>query len=127
MSVQNLSELELEREISRVVRAMSSRDRRIGKDIITDLRLRFPLKDVAGLLIVSLERLLWLDSQAFVWAVENMIPRVVMREIRSLMMNTICKNLIDQGLTPGEQFSMDAQGQLLLAPELTSRGLFNHP
>ena len=93
---------------------MTTRDTRIGNALIEDLRSRLPLEDVAGVLLVSLERLIWLDANAFVWAVDQLIPADVTREIRQLTSLTVGKRLISKGFVPGKDFSADSTGKLLL-------------
>lgn len=108
------SYLSLEQEIAKFARAMTSRDLRIGKDLLTDLKSQLALEEVAGIVIVSLERLMRLDAQAFIWAVENLIPADVMQEIQRLITVNLCQGLIGKEFTLGEDFSIDAQGRLLL-------------
>lgn len=112
--MQETSHLHLESEISRLTCALATRNADIGKAIIVGLRCQLTLRDVAGIVIVSLERLVWADPLAFCWAVEQIIPGYVMREIRRITTLTLYKQLIDQGLEPGEDFSMDAKGSVLL-------------
>jgi hypothetical protein len=113
--VQETTHLHLESEISRLTCALATRNADIGKSIIVGLRCQLTLRDVAGIVIVSLERLLWVDPLAFCWAVEQIIPGYVMREIRRITTITLYKQLIHQGLQPGEDFSMDAKGSVLLS------------
>nr|WP_238393099.1 hypothetical protein [Myxacorys almedinensis] len=94
--------------------ALATRNADIGKSIIVGLRCRLTLRDVAGIVVISLERLVWSDPVAFCWAVEQVIPGYVMREIRRITTMTLYQQLIHQGLTPGEDFSMDAKGLVLL-------------
>lgn len=97
--------------------AIATRNALIGHDLLTDLRDRFSLEHVAGILLVSLEQVVWLDAAAFVWAVENLIPVDVLHEIRRITSLTIGKQLISQGLQPGQDFSVDSTGRLLLNDE----------
>jgi N-acetylglutamate synthase-like GNAT family acetyltransferase len=112
--VQNLNYLELEQEIDRLTTAITARNLSIGKDLIENLKSRFELREIAGMFLVSLSRLVWLDSLSFCWAVENLIPGEVMREIRNITTVSVCKRLIDEGLLPGQDFSVDSVGCLLL-------------
>ncbi|MBW4418384.1 MAG: hypothetical protein KME13_04055 [Myxacorys californica WJT36-NPBG1] len=113
--MQETTHLHLDSEISRLTCALATRNADIGKSIIVGLRCQLTLRDVAGIVIVSLERLLWVDPLAFCWAVEQIIPGYVMREIRRITTITLYKQLIHQGLEPGEDFSMDAKGSVLLS------------
>lgn len=112
---QKISYLELDQDISKLTSAFATRNTCIGREVIADLRSRLTLRDVAGIVLVSLERLIHTDSLAFCWAVENTVPGYVMREIRRITSMTVCKRLIDQGLTPGGDFSVDATGSILLS------------
>lgn len=110
-----MSYLTLEREVSKMAYAFTSRDARISKAIIDDLCERFSLEEVAGVLLVSLERLIWFDVEACMWAIENMIPTEVMREIKQIFTVTFGKRLIAKGMAPGQDFSVDSIGNLLLS------------
>ena len=110
---QKTNYLELENDLSRLTSAFATRSSTIGKEVIASLRGRMTLRDVAGMVIVSLERLVWQDQLAFCWAVENTVPNYVMREIRRITSITVYKRLIDRGLNPGQDFSMDAKGNIL--------------
>ncbi|KAM3106290.1 hypothetical protein [Phormidesmis sp. 146-33] len=111
---QKISYLELEQDISRLTSAFATRNTCIGKEIIANLRSHLTLRDVAGIVLVSLERLIHTDPLAFCWAVENTVPGYVMREIRRITSMTLYKRLIDKGLTPGNDFSMNEKGGVLL-------------
>lgn len=111
---QEISCLELEQDISKLTSAFATRNTCIGKEIIANLRSHFTLRDVAGIVVVSLERLIHTDPLAFCWAVENTVPGYVMREIRRITSIALYKRLIDKGLTPGKDFSMDVKGSVLL-------------
>lgn len=108
------SSLDLEQELSRLTCAFATRNTEIGKAVIANLRSRLTLREVAGMVIVSLERLVWTDQLAFCWAVETVIPGYVMREIRRITSVTIYRRLITQGYEPGQDFSVDGKGQVLL-------------
>lgn len=110
----DISYLELEPEIEKIAGAMMVRNRQVGKDLITNLRIRLTLKDVAGVVLVSLERIVWFDVDAFVWAIANLIPTDVMQEIQSITSVAIYQQLINKGFTPGKDYSMDANSKLLL-------------
>jgi N-acetylglutamate synthase-like GNAT family acetyltransferase len=112
--VQNLNYLELEQEIDRLTTAITARNLSIGNDLVENLKSRFELREIAGMFLVSLSRLIWLDSLSFCWAVENLIPQEVMHEVRNITTVSVCKRLIDEGLVPGQDFSVDSVGCLLL-------------
>ena len=61
---------QLEQETSKTVYALATCNVQIGSEIIADLCARFTLEDAAGILLVSLEQLLWLNPEAFIWSVE---------------------------------------------------------
>lgn len=105
--------LNLDQEIARLARAMVSRDSRIVGALISYLQSQLSLAEVAGLLVICLERLLWLDHEAFLWSVK-LIPHEVLPEIRHLFVINRCQQLIGQGLIPGQDFSVDASGRLLM-------------
>ncbi len=104
----------LEQEISKMAYALMTRNAIISSDLIADLRSRFSLEEVAGILIVSLERLIWFDKDAFVWAVESLVPTDVMQEIGKIISTMFSKRLIDQGFVPGKDFSVGLTGNLML-------------
>lgn len=106
--------LELEQEASRLVYALAAYNTGICEAIINSLRDRFLLEEVAGVMLVCLERLIWLDANAFVWAVEHLLPADVAQEIRRITSVTLGKRLIHRGLKPGQDFSVDSIGRLLL-------------
>lgn len=106
--------LELEQEVGKMARAMITRNTQIGEDLIAHLRTQLTLEGVAGVMIVSIERLIWFDVDSVFWTIENLIPRDVMQEIHKITSVTIYKQLIGKGFTPGQDFSVDASGKLLL-------------
>lgn len=112
--MQDPSKLDLEQELDRLTCALATRNAEIGKAVIANLRSRLTLREVAGMVIVSLERLVWTDQLAFCWAIEQVIPGYVMREIRRITSVTLYRRLINQGYEPGQDFSMDGKGQVLL-------------
>jgi hypothetical protein len=113
--VQHMTYFKLEQEISKMAYALMTRNAIIGSDLITDLRSRFSLEEVAGILIVSLERLIWFDKDAFIWAVESLVPTDVMQEIEKIISTMFSKRLIDQGFVPGKDFSVGLTGNLMLS------------
>lgn len=106
--------LQVDLEIERITRVMMTRNREIGKDLIAYLRMQLPTVEVAGLVIISIERLMWFDSEAIIWAIEYMIPSDVMQEVRNITTTTIYKHLTSKGFVPGKDISVDAEGKLLL-------------
>lgn len=108
---------ELEQEVSRMTCAIRTRSPEIGKALLDSLRERFSVEDVAGIMLVSLEQLVWVDATAFVWSVENLIPFDILREIRRITSVAVGRQLIRKGLQPGEDFSVDSAGKLLLNPK----------
>lgn len=94
--------------------ALMSRNLMMGEDLMADLCDRFSLEDVAGIMLISLERLIWFDTDAFTWAIANLIPGDVIQEIRRIISVTVGMRLIDQGLIPGQDFSVNSMGNLLL-------------
>lgn len=111
-----MSPLELETEITKVAMAMMTRNRQITSDIIADLATKMTLEDLAGVLLISLERIIWFDAQLFSWATENLLPADIRLEIKKIMSLTTYKRLIAKGLIPGKDFSLDADGRLLQKP-----------
>jgi hypothetical protein len=108
-----MNPLELEREITKVTMAIMTRNRQIAADIIAHLRTQMPIEEVAGLIFLSLERLLWFDANLVLWAIENLIPMDIRQEIKSIILFTTYQQLINKGLIPGKDFSIDANGKLL--------------
>ena len=109
-----MNDLNLEREIERMVLAMMIRNPQVGQDLITNLKNQLALKEVAGILLVSFERLIGFDTDAFFWAVEHLIPADVMAEIRRITSSAIYLRLIGKGFLPGRDISVTENGQLLL-------------
>lgn len=109
-----MNSLQLELEIEKMARAMMTRNSEIGKDLIVHLRTQFTLEAVAGLMLVSIERLLWFDCDSVFWTVEHLIPADVMQEIKRITTVTFYKQLINKGFIPGQDFSVDAGGKLLV-------------
>lgn len=111
-----MNPLELEREITKVTMAIMTRNREIASDIITDLTTKMALEEVAGVLLIGLERLMWFDGELFFWAAENLLPVEIRLEIKKILSVNAYKRLIAKGLVPGKDFSIDADGQLLHNP-----------
>ncbi|HEY9906243.1 MAG TPA: hypothetical protein V6D18_01390 [Thermosynechococcaceae cyanobacterium] len=108
---------ELEQEVSRLAQAIASRNSLIGQDVLEGLRDRFSPEEAAGITLISLERLIWADATAFVWAVETLLPSGIMQDIRRITSASVGKRLVDHGFQPGEDFSVDAGGRLLLSDQ----------
>ena len=89
-----MNPLELEKEISKVTLAIMTRNRQIALDIIADLRTKMTLEEVAGVLLIGLERLMWFDGELFFWAVENLLPADIRLEIKKIMSVNAYKRLI---------------------------------
>jgi len=106
--------LELEGEVGKMARAMMTRNPQIGKDLIAHLKTQLLVEAVAGLMIVSIERVLWFDTDSVLWTMEHLIPADVMHEIQKIFLVYIYKWLISKGFVPGTDFSVDANGKLLL-------------
>lgn len=106
--------LELEQEISKMAAAMMTRNSQIGEDLIANLKTQMTLEDVAGVMLVSIERLMWFDTESVIWTIKHLIPSDVMQQIRRITSVAVCKQLIGKGFTPGKDFSVSATGKLLL-------------
>lgn len=106
--------LDLEQEIGKMARAMMARNTTIGDALIAYLRTQLTEEEVAGIVLVSLERLLWLDGDLFIWTLQNFLPQSLLKEMRRITSVTLCKQLIGKKFMLGEDFSVNANGQLLL-------------
>lgn len=110
-----MNQFELEDATKKMTLAIRTRNPQIGKDILVALSTIHSLEEVAGLIIVTVERLLfWSDSEAIVWAVRNLIPPELMLEIQRITSVAVYQRLIGKGLIPGQDFSVDGHGKLLL-------------
>ena len=112
--MQSMSCSQLEGEIGKMARAMMTRNSEICKDLISHFRTQFTTEAIAWLMIVTLERLIWFDTDSVLWTIKHLIPADVMQEIKSF--TTVCfyKQLISKGFVPGKDFSIDANSNLLL-------------
>lgn len=110
----SLNALQLETEVERMTRAIMTRNWQIGYDLLCYLRSHLSLEEVAGVMIISLERVIWFDAESVVWSIKNLIPEDVMAEIRQITSVTFYKRLINRGFVPGIDFSIDANGKLLV-------------
>jgi hypothetical protein len=122
-----MNNLELERQSGKIVRAIMTRNRAIAADAIQHLKTQMSPADVIGVMLVSIERLVWFEPETVSWAIENAIPQDVTREIQTLTRHSLYKQLIGKGLMPGLDFSVNQQGELLLnqkAKKAASAGYF---
>lgn len=106
--------LQLETEIERISRAMMTRNSEIGKDIIKYFRKNASIEELAGLMLISIERVIWFDTNSVFWTLEYLIPGDVMQEMKKITTFALYQQLIYKKLVPGEDFSVDANGKLLL-------------
>lgn len=109
-----MNSLQLELEIGKMARAMMTRNPEIGKDLIGYLRTQLTVEAVAGVMLVSIERVVWFDTDSVFWTIQNLIPADVMQEIQKIISVSIFQRLIAKGFMPGKDFSVDANGKLLL-------------
>lgn len=106
--------LQLEVEIERMARSMMTRNTQIGKDLIGYHRTNFTLEEVAGLMLICIERVIWFDIDSVLWTLEYLIPHDVMQEMKKITIFAFYQRLISRKFIPGEDFSVDANGKLLL-------------
>ncbi len=102
-----------EQQINKLTLAIASRNSGIFKDLIGHLRAELSSTEIAGLLLLSLERLLWPEPQLCLWAFNYLIPEDLKTEIRELISVTTYKQLIAKGLVPGQDFSMNGDGSII--------------
>lgn len=98
-----------------MTKAMTIRNSSIGGDLISHLKEQLSLEGVAAVMIVSIERLIWFDCDSVVWSINHLIPADVMQEIQKITSVVVCKRLIGKGFKPGQDFSIDREGKLLLS------------
>ena len=110
-----MNSLELEVEVGKITRAMMTRNSEIGKDLIEHLKTQLTVEAVAGVMIVSIERLVWFDVDSVLWSIKHFIPTDVMQETKSIMAVALYRRLISKKFTPGKDFSVDVNGKLLLS------------
>lgn len=106
--------LQLESEIERIARAMMTRNRAVGTDIISYLRKELTLQELAGLTIVSIERVIWFDIESVLWTIEHLIPEDIIQEMRKITTFVLYQRLVNKKLVPGTDFSVDACGKSTL-------------
>lgn len=119
--MQSMSCSQLEGEIGKMARAMMTRNSEIGKDLISHFRTQFTTEAIACLMIVTIERLIWFDTESVFWTIEHLIPADVMQEIKSFTTVFFYKQLISKGFVPGKDFSIDANSNLLLNAQARTR------
>lgn len=110
----NQNPLQLEIEIERVARSMMTRNTGIGKDIISYMRKNLTLEELAGLMLISIERIIWFDIDSVLWTLEYLIPADIMQEMKKITTFALYQRLICKKFIPGQDFSIDANGKLLL-------------
>jgi hypothetical protein len=76
--------LQLEIDIARIARVMMTRNPEIGNDIINDLRTKLTSEELAGLLLIGIERIVWFDVDAVFWTIERLIPDEIVKEMRKI-------------------------------------------
>ena len=106
--------LQLENEIEKISRSMMTRNTQIGKDIISYMRKQLTVEELAGLLLISIDRVIWFDIESVLWTLEYLIPVDLIQEMKKITTTTLYQRLIRQKFLPGQDFSMDAEGKLLL-------------
>ncbi len=110
-----MNQLELEQESRKMALAIRTRNSEIGQDLITELRNHYSLEEIAAVMIVTVERLLfWCDADSILWSLQSLLPHDLMQEIHRITSMAAYKRLIGKGLIPGQDFSVDAEGKLLL-------------
>ncbi len=110
----NQNPLQLEIEIERIARSMMTRNSGIGKDIISYMRNNLTLEELAGLMLISIERVIWFDIDSVLWTFEYLIPADIMQEMKKITTFALYQRLICKKFIPGRDFSIDANGKLLL-------------
>jgi len=110
----SMNSLQLELEVGKMARAMMTRNSTIMKDLIDYLKTQFTVEVVAGVMIVSIERLVWFDIDSVFWTIQHMIPADVMQEIKKITTVVLYRRLISKGFMPGKDFSVDANGKILV-------------
>ncbi|PSB31739.1 hypothetical protein [Stenomitos frigidus] len=98
---------QLEQETTRTVYALATCNAQIGGEIIASLCDRFSLEEAAGIILVSLEQLLRLNAEAFVWSVEQLLPADILKAIRNVTRVAVSRQSIERGFALGEEFSVD--------------------
>lgn len=109
-----MNSLELDQEIGKMAIAMMTRNSEIGSSLIAHLRTQMTLEAVAGVLLVSIQQVVWFDTDSVVWTIKHLIPTDIMEEIQRMTSFTVYKHLVSKGFVPGKDLSVDADGKLLL-------------
>ncbi len=110
----NRNPLQLEIEIERLARTMMTRNTAIGKDLTSYLRQEFTVEELAGLMLICIERVIWFDIDSVFWTLEHLIPADVIQEMKKITTFALYQRLISKKLIPGKDFSVDANGKLLV-------------
>jgi hypothetical protein len=110
----NRNPLQLEIEIERLARTMMTRNTAIGKDLTSYLRQEFTVEELAGLMLICIERVIWFDVDSVFWTLEHLIPADVIQEMKKITTFALYQRLIGKKLIPGKDFSVDANGKLLV-------------
>ncbi len=110
----NRNPLQLEIEIERLARTMMTRNTAIGKDLTSYLRQEFTVEELAGLMLICIERVIWFDVDSVFWTLEHLIPADVIQEMKKITTFALYQRLISKKLIPGKDFSVDANGKLLV-------------
>ena len=110
----SMNSFDLDREIGKMARAMTTRNTLIGSALIAHLRTQLTLEGVAGVLLVSIQQVIGLDTESVVWTLENLVPADLMQEIQRITSLTVYKHLVAKGFVPGKDLSVDADGSLLI-------------
>ena len=58
-----MTAMELEQHVTKVAMAMMTRNKFIAGDIIANLKSQMAVEEVAGIVLISLERLLWFETE----------------------------------------------------------------
>lgn len=109
-----MNSLELDQEIGKMAVAMMTRNSAIGTSLIAHLRTQLTVEEVAGVLLVSIQRVIWFDTDSAVWTMKHLIPADIMQKIHKMTSFEVYKYLVGKGFVPGQDLSVDAQGNLLL-------------
>lgn len=115
-----MNSLELDQEIGKMAIAMMTRNSEIGKALIAHLRTQMDMESVAGVLLVSIQRVVWFDTDSVVWTIKHLIPADILAEIQRMTSFTVYKHLVSKGFVPGKDLSVDASGKLLLKEKAKS-------
>ncbi len=110
----NRNPLQLEIEIERLARTMMTRNTAIGKDLTSYLRQEFTVEELAGLMLICIERVIWFDVDSVFWTLEHLIPADVIQEMKKITTFALYQRLIGKKFIPGKDFSVDANGKLLV-------------